>query len=75
MCDAHMLLILQAEANYDSTSNYDYALESEDDCIFDELSKSYYKDSVRHYMGKVYDILPFEIFNEWFLKVVLGLLI
>ena len=60
MCNVHMLVILQAEANYDCGC----VSQSEDDYIFDELNKSYCNDCVKYYTRKVYDIFPLKIFNE-----------
>ena len=53
LCDNHMELVILVEAHYDCTS------EEEDDLIFDELTKSYCKNCIRHYLNKVYDIFPF----------------
>ena len=50
------MLVLRVEAHCDCTS------EDEDDFIFDELRKSYWKNYIKHYLSKVYDIFPFENF-------------
>ena len=58
MCDEHMLLILWAKANYDCAS------ENDDDFFLESLNERYCKSYVKHYMKKVYDIFPFDIFNK-----------
>ena len=57
MCAVLMELILHAGTNYDCTS------EADNDFFFMGLNKRYWKDCVKHYMRKVYNIFLFTIFN------------